>query len=573
MTKTELVEKISAHYQVQEPDSKFFFETLLKKVHKSLDADETLILKDLVSLQVHKDEPGNNFITFILDSGEKFLFDVPAEEEAGSSSLDSYFSLSFGKPVIPMRGSVSSDFFVSNSSDDAKKIIELKVEGIIEEAREIEYQKSLKGEDFLESSIDFSFMNWKTTSSDNKLAAGNEKDDVKNTLSETSPWDFKDEEIVSDEHFEEKSEPAIEETPEIEIKEPEPGNEQIIANDEFDSSEIIIDEVKSDLSAAEEEIKPEIELTEEVQAQDDSIVVEQPVSIVEDQPVIEELIEDSDVESFNDVVGEEVVEKNTVVLNEIQEFIAEYRDNEKIGDNIFTNENEYQTRESSDLQNEETETADDDSSAIKEAFKFAEEKRERIERYSRKRSYAGFIFSAVILIVISAVIYFSYLIPEDNITANSLVQQTRAKNFAVVIERNYDYPVTYPYYKGMFGGFYSAFSPDLISTIQKQLNEQNTNTKVTQSVTLHKDELEIREPLPAERVKGYVYKYENMYAVQLSSWKSKSIALSETKKLLNAGNPAFIERTNLYGETYYRVRVGGFNSLKEAEQFLIKNKQ
>ena len=62
-----------------------------------------------------------------------------------------------------------------------------------------------------------------------------------------------------------------------------------------------------------------------------------------------------------------------------------------------------------------------------------------------------------------------------------------------------------------------------------------------------------------------------MYAVQVSSWKTKSIAMSEAKKYLDSGYDTFIEQTELNDKgTYYRVRVGGFKTLEEAENFLKK---
>lgn len=64
------------------------------------------------------------------------------------------------------------------------------------------------------------------------------------------------------------------------------------------------------------------------------------------------------------------------------------------------------------------------------------------------------------------------------------------------------------------------------------------------------------------------------YSVQLSSWKSKSFAEHEVKKYKKLGHDAFIYTVYIKSKesTWNRVRIGYFDSQKEAQEFLNNNK-
>ncbi len=64
------------------------------------------------------------------------------------------------------------------------------------------------------------------------------------------------------------------------------------------------------------------------------------------------------------------------------------------------------------------------------------------------------------------------------------------------------------------------------------------------------------------------------YTVQASSWRSTTIAEREVNKLKKRGFDAFIYKVFIASKngTWNRVRIGYFNTQKEAEQFLKKNK-
>lgn len=70
-------------------------------------------------------------------------------------------------------------------------------------------------------------------------------------------------------------------------------------------------------------------------------------------------------------------------------------------------------------------------------------------------------------------------------------------------------------------------------------------------------------------VKGTIFSDGSTFVVQVSSWPDKNKASTEVTKLIRAGHNAFM--TEAYvpqkGGTWYRVRVGYFLSLNEAEKY------
>jgi len=74
-------------------------------------------------------------------------------------------------------------------------------------------------------------------------------------------------------------------------------------------------------------------------------------------------------------------------------------------------------------------------------------------------------------------------------------------------------------------------------------------------------------------VKGTIFSDGSTFVVQVSSWPDKNKAASEVARLLRAGHNAFM--TEAYvpqkGGTWFRVRVGYFLSLSEAEKYLRSN--
>ncbi|NJD21974.1 MAG: hypothetical protein FIA82_04815 [Melioribacter sp.] len=83
-----------------------------------------------------------------------------------------------------------------------------------------------------------------------------------------------------------------------------------------------------------------------------------------------------------------------------------------------------------------------------------------------------------------------------------------------------------------------------------------------------------RTPVTDTRINKSVYFDGKSYSYQTSSWPRKLRAEQEVKRLRALGINAFIVEAYLpqKGGTWYRVRVGSFNSEQEAQDYINKNK-
>ena len=72
--------------------------------------------------------------------------------------------------------------------------------------------------------------------------------------------------------------------------------------------------------------------------------------------------------------------------------------------------------------------------------------------------------------------------------------------------------------------------------------------------------------------KSTIFTDGTKYSFQVSSWKNKSKAENEMQKLKTRHQNAFISEGIVKGITWYRVRIGFFNSLEETEAYMKKLK-
>jgi len=59
---------------------------------------------------------------------------------------------------------------------------------------------------------------------------------------------------------------------------------------------------------------------------------------------------------------------------------------------------------------------------------------------------------------------------------------------------------------------------------------------------------------------------EGMFTVQVSSWETRAKADEEAAKLSAAGYSAYVQEGSVAGEVWYRVRVGRYGSMREAQE-------
>ncbi|MGB5850643.1 MAG: SPOR domain-containing protein, partial [Ignavibacteriaceae bacterium] len=68
-----------------------------------------------------------------------------------------------------------------------------------------------------------------------------------------------------------------------------------------------------------------------------------------------------------------------------------------------------------------------------------------------------------------------------------------------------------------------------------------------------------------------IYKYEDIYIVQVAAFRKKNSAENEAAKYIAKGYNAFLEEAIIDGVTWHRVRVGNFDTLEKAKQFRKSN--
>ena len=198
MNKTELIEKISGNIGIPQSEQKLFFEMLLKRCAEVLNSGESLMVSGLGKFEFHKahDKTENDLIIFITNDNDELPFDIPEKEEESVSdrSVDSYFSISIGKPVIPLKGASENEFFIPHSGDEMKRMLELKVEKFIEEAFKTEIEAAEQETSDI-TDIQFSFLNWKRSSNMNEEINQIEQELDESFSSEVSEIEKKEDKI------------------------------------------------------------------------------------------------------------------------------------------------------------------------------------------------------------------------------------------------------------------------------------------------------------------------------------------------------------------------------------------
>jgi len=152
MTKTELIGKIAKNVGVPDTDAKIFFELFLKRISAVIAVGQSIFVKDfgyfhLINGSIKRpsfgfadSEVSEESVEFVLFSEDKDLrnsetkglvFNIPFFDEEDYHPIDSAFSLSIGKPLIPLRGVPFDNIYMPASGYEYRRLIESKVEKII----------------------------------------------------------------------------------------------------------------------------------------------------------------------------------------------------------------------------------------------------------------------------------------------------------------------------------------------------------------------------------------------------------------------------------------------------------
>ncbi len=498
MTKAELIRKIAKQSGVPDTEAKLFFEIFLRKTAGVTEQGDALSVPEFGYFLPKKGKmntsnfEGENidvFLDLIVfkpvkdEKQDSLIFNVPEGNSNGSQLVDSYFSLSIGKPVIPLQGVKDIDFFLPPSGNELRRLIESKVEKLIDESEviknfktgndiviinkdifdqsqlEMNYNSSKnenenienESEIDIEDSIDFNEVNWnssrdlsKEMEEESLLDLGKDYDSVFEEETSGLSWNFGN---VADENYYSPKEGT-------ETKEPELNAEEINkVNNSF---------TEENKSESENEIKDE---------QNES---------------------DSE-QSITDVIGEEISE------NKIEEESSEFNEEE---------------------------------------LKVSEKKISYENKLHKERKSNTWIFILIALILLAAAYFFITSMNKKQPASNSNSTSINAA------EKKTE-------------------EPKLENAVDKVVDNNSNKPSDENLSEFPKQNI--------EKISDYIFKYGSIYVVQVSSWRTKDKAVHQVDLYKSTGQNAFLEEIKISGTVWYRVRVGNFNSLAEAKQFLNKN--
>ncbi|MCL5031256.1 MAG: HU family DNA-binding protein [Bacteroidetes bacterium] len=616
MTKVELIRKVAKRNGVPDSEAKIFFEIFLQKVSSILQPAQALKLKGFGYFQLKKtvtksslNEKSNPIYSDVIlytpfteeENQEEIIFNIPSSNIEKYNFVDSYFSLSFGKMVIPLQGVKDTDFFLPPTGLELKKLIGSKVNKLISESEIItDYVKggevlNLKNPELNEDQIN---INW-----NENLTEGSNLSDKKatNQFGEESEfghvaWDFGEnlsKQIEEESILDTTSETSIlssfqtgVETGSSEWNFEEPN----VADEAISNSEVSGIE-----SSAEDQNSYDNFTTKEFDARvEDELKSFERVKSITSEFVPEEIqprLTKSELDlswDFGDPKIEDKHDENNDTnlaetnLTEIQDFKIS---SESIDHDKETNEKDKPVIDKRNFQNKNHSTV----SKVNHENKTQSQE----YSYSRKRSPFVFFIAMVTIITVSATVIF-YITKTNLFSFTNKLLNNKAKIKKVVqadlIDRTFEVPVTYPYNKNASQiNSDNEIAPDAVikgnaTNNSKVIDQKNNlaellnNTKPDETVKPNaKISLpvnnEVQKAQNYEKVKENIFKSNNNFIVQVSSWRSNSIANMEMEKFKKRKLNSFVEKASLPGRgIWYRVKVGGFKTLSEAENFLNKNK-
>lgn len=204
--------------------------------------------------------------------------------------------------------------------------------------------------------------------------------------------------------------------------------------------------------------------------------------------------------------------------------------------------------------------------------------------FTARRNFLPIVASISFIIIAVIVVYIYFIRGEKNSGAKENISFNIIPSDNVkIIERDYEFAVSFPYPKMEGRIEISGFNPDLISVgelkteIKKETKPEVKQEPITEKITEPKVEVKTEPPVeekpnvvtePKVEKSSRIFLYRNFYVVHAGSYKSEDVANREADKYFDLGYNAFIEvietRT---GERVYKLNVGDFTSEEFARQF------
>ncbi len=600
MTKAGLIRKIAKRSGVNDSEAKIFFEMFLIKAAEMLVPGEAVKLREFGYFQKRKgvvkssrpageEDSVKQFYTTLMvyfptageEEGEKdVIFNVPSAPAEENYDIDSYFSLSIGKPVISLKGVKNTEFFIPPSGNELLKLMESKAEKLLAEAKVID--KHIKGGEILQitaENFDRSQLeiNWDETpaeTSDKPEMAREEEEkadelepiswnfgeDISKQIEEEAILDLEKEEMPdlswdfgAVDTFENESNRPEEE------KEPEPEEipEKVKSESEVDKKSETVRDEQFETSLSETGRFQRVQTL--IKGLDGENKPENPADLGEGASWDFRRTTAALPDGESDSRGYKKVHSRTSAFN----VVLPSGDHREVPEQI---------EESVEVEN------------IKDYSS-----RTKTRRYSYSNNKSPFVFVvAISTIVIVGIVLYMYLTKSSIMKMNVGDGSGKAASVLPVshpeiIDRDFTIPINYPYPKndapnmdlnGMGiapAVFKRTGKPETVPPVEEPIKKQAEAPKTPAVKKTSPSKAIAGSSL--EKINDRIFRSGDSYILQVSSWKSESYANGQAAKYKKNGMDAFVEKAVIPGRgTWYRVRIGGFKSVDDVQKFLKSHK-
>ena len=634
MTKAELIRKLAKRAGIPDSEAKIFFEIFLRDASENLKLGEAIKLKNFGYFQfkrgmiknihsAHKTENNLAYADLMVftplkedeESEDNLIFNIPSLRDEEFHYVDLFFSLSIGKPVIPLKGAASAEFFIPPTGIELKKLIHSRVEKLLLDVEIID--KHVKGSEFLlidagKGELEQFEFNWESVYTENKeypvLNKSIEKHDypVDDSELEHVDWDFGEnlskeieEEVLLDTNKDTDNISGYESDTSSGIEwnfgVPVSGNTGV-EGEQFEE----VESLRSTLSRG---------FTSEFG--DNKKIDEDFLSTQEfEEKVIKELDNFDRVKSVTSEINESPQnlgitqselnlswnfgEPNPELNNENS------KENDKDKDNLLSEVNELNSEK---IRSYEAPPVNNGSNSVKNNKMLADgetnihvpgddiPKQNEFpkgdkDKEPKIRKRSSIVFTIALSVIILMAFFLYAILNKYNIisifnTSGRVSTVEKSYSNPVVIKRNYQVPVNYPYAKkdmpsnlanqGIDPAAVAGYKPKADSNTQFDKNNLSNQLNTTkQKANLSSG---VITPKKQNRSNDNIVLSAGYFSVQISSWKSKSSAIDEVEKFKEKGYQASYQKVEIPGKgIWYRVIVGGFKSAAAAKEFLVNNK-
>lgn len=604
MNKSELAKIISKKAAVVDSSIKEFFDLFLQRIAAELNPGESVRFSNVGyfhfrkgKLQRESDNIETNKFEYLdliifspskefnFKSSDNLVFSVPEAKDGHQDKIDSHFSLSVGKPVLPNLESISSYYPAVQSPEDLERLLKRKVENLM-----VNVEKEAEGtsdseillvdvktiyEDQLELELDAEIDEEKTYRDDDTAIHSSEKlkslawglgKDLSNQIDQESigdeerskfeelnkshdlSWDF------GKRFWDNQASVPSKEKSGIDKIEP-----RKTKSDEKNKS-IKIGFPKADIESEKEVGGLGIQMNDfEVTEREERIGNFERVRSISS--------------SVNGKKSVGKISESRKVIDKQFETEAKKIESDEEFKKVTSKAEQFHTSPVND-KSEQTIISKDKKKPVKSIKLNRRESLKRHKHYERKSALTRFLTIAAIMILIVVVFYILMKNSNTEEITEEVIPPVDLNKNATYVERSYDIPVTYPYPKSDEEIKITGLGKNELIDVKTEPVKEETKppTEKVPQVKKQTTRLKGEKPTEAPLQAAYnIYQYGNIFAVQIGAFRSKDIADNEVKRYLGKGHNAFIEEAVLEDGMWYRVRVGNFKTLEEAKQFRSSN--